>query len=383
MSAKSVSLQNIENYIYLIRGTKIMLDRDIALIYGIEEEKLEQITKSLSKSLAFKLNQAEWKKLKSQSVISNRHEGRITSPIAYNEIGIAVLSQKINSNLIVSLRLAMLITIPPKTREQFAERKKQLDSKHPPQKPLKPIKPNTSLKISTQSSSSLEIKAVEAPIKPLPLNKIEKVASVMIELAQLLNHYWSLVNPILEFNDGIELLTEDHEILLKEIIEAYDKFTTFPKHKKKIEEYAFSMLAGNIATLYEEKRTFEDLESWAEFAKSELREMFAECSAPYLPNYINNGFPAKYTKLQEHHLEKITNFDYVMNIMDKHKVLGQGPLKEACAITADILGEKYRKIYDLKDRVSYRDYKPITVNKENTNMALKAIEQFLNKNLND
>ena len=70
-----VSEENILEKIYLIRGQKVMLDRDLAEMYGVEVRVLNQAVKRNStrfpEDFMFQINRDEFQNLKSQIVISS------------------------------------------------------------------------------------------------------------------------------------------------------------------------------------------------------------------------------------------------------------------------------------------------------------------------
>lgn len=68
-------LDNIRNKIYEIRGQKVMLDRDLAALYGVETRRLnEQVKRNVERfpeDFMFQLTKGEWEILKSQIATSN------------------------------------------------------------------------------------------------------------------------------------------------------------------------------------------------------------------------------------------------------------------------------------------------------------------------
>jgi len=77
-----LSEETISNKIYFIRGQKVMLDRDLALLYGVETRILNQAVKrNISRFPAdfmFELNKSEFENWKSQIVISNSEKNGFT-----------------------------------------------------------------------------------------------------------------------------------------------------------------------------------------------------------------------------------------------------------------------------------------------------------------
>jgi hypothetical protein len=90
----------IINKIYFIREQKVMLDKDLAEMYGIEVRVLNQSVKRnidrFPKDFMFILTQKEFQNLKSQFVISSWGGSR-KLPTAFTEQGVAMLSGVLNS----------------------------------------------------------------------------------------------------------------------------------------------------------------------------------------------------------------------------------------------------------------------------------------------
>ena len=70
-----IQLDQIQNMIYLIRGQKVMLDSDLAKLYGVETKRLnEQVRRNLKRfpgDFMFKLTSDEFEALRSQIATSN------------------------------------------------------------------------------------------------------------------------------------------------------------------------------------------------------------------------------------------------------------------------------------------------------------------------
>ena len=89
--------------IFIIRGQKVMLDRDLAEMYGVETSVLNQAVKRnisrFPQDFMFQLNSEEYALLISQFVISKR-EGRGGTrkpPFVFTEQGVAMLSSVLRS----------------------------------------------------------------------------------------------------------------------------------------------------------------------------------------------------------------------------------------------------------------------------------------------
>jgi hypothetical protein len=107
-----LSSQEIENRIFTIRGLQVMIDRDLAELYGVETRALNQAVKRNSdrfpNSFRFQLNGEEFENWKSQNVISNNDKmGLRRPPFVFTEQGVAMLSAVLRSQtaVIVSLEI--------------------------------------------------------------------------------------------------------------------------------------------------------------------------------------------------------------------------------------------------------------------------------------
>ena len=131
----SVSVQLIERRIYLIRGQKVMLDFDLAELYGVVTSRLnERVTRNLKRfpeDFMFRLTKEEAESLRSQFVTSNPnlrsqiaisrsdlrsqiatsstgHGGRRYRPYAFTEQGVAMLSSVLNSEQAIEVNIAIM-----------------------------------------------------------------------------------------------------------------------------------------------------------------------------------------------------------------------------------------------------------------------------------
>ena len=78
---KEISTLQIENKIFIIRGVQVMIDRDIAELYGVETRRLNEQVKrnieSFPKEFMFQMNDEEFENWKSQIVISNSNKNTL------------------------------------------------------------------------------------------------------------------------------------------------------------------------------------------------------------------------------------------------------------------------------------------------------------------
>lgn len=97
--------------IHLIRGQKVMLDRDLAELYGVETKILNQAVKrNLNRfpvDFMFQLNNKEFKNLKSQ-IVTSSWGGLRKLPFVFTEQGIAMLSSVLNSEIAISVNIQII-----------------------------------------------------------------------------------------------------------------------------------------------------------------------------------------------------------------------------------------------------------------------------------
>ncbi|MBL7712664.1 MAG: ORF6N domain-containing protein [Chitinophagaceae bacterium] len=131
----------IENKIYTIRGEKVMLDRDLAALYGVETRVLNQAVKRNEKrfppDFMFQLTKTELEDWKSQFVISNSGKvmmGLRKLPYVFTEHGVAMLSGVLKSEKAIEVNI-QIIRIFNRLRETVLQNKdillklEQLDKK--------------------------------------------------------------------------------------------------------------------------------------------------------------------------------------------------------------------------------------------------------------
>jgi phage regulator Rha-like protein len=111
MNNKFVPEETIERKIFMIRGHKVMLDRDLAELYGVRTMVLNQAVKRnisrFPKDFMFQLSNEELKNLISQIVISS-WGGTRKLPYAFTEQGVAMLSSVLNSERAIQVNIAIM-----------------------------------------------------------------------------------------------------------------------------------------------------------------------------------------------------------------------------------------------------------------------------------
>jgi hypothetical protein len=105
----------LKTKIYTIRGVKVMLDRDLALLYGVQTKVLNQAVKRNKErfpdSFCFQMNKEEFFNWRSQFVTSNSEKmGLRYYPYAFTEQGVAMLSTVIRSETAIKVSIQIMET---------------------------------------------------------------------------------------------------------------------------------------------------------------------------------------------------------------------------------------------------------------------------------
>ncbi|MFC6878125.1 ORF6N domain-containing protein [Flavobacterium myungsuense] len=107
-----MELEVIQNKIFEIRGCKVMLDFDLALLYNVETRVLKQsIRRNLSRfpeDFMFSLLEHEINQLVSQNVIPSKSYLGGAAPFAFTEQGIAMLSSVLNSEKAIEINISII-----------------------------------------------------------------------------------------------------------------------------------------------------------------------------------------------------------------------------------------------------------------------------------
>lgn len=124
MTGTTLPSERIEGRILLVRGKKVLLDRDLAVLYGVELRSLNQAVKRnlarFPNDFIFQLSQDDVDILKSQIVISRSSwGGSRTLPFAFTEQGVAMLSSVLKSERAIMVNVQIIRTFS-KLREMVA-----------------------------------------------------------------------------------------------------------------------------------------------------------------------------------------------------------------------------------------------------------------------
>jgi hypothetical protein len=110
-----IPIENIVNKIYIFRGVKVMLDRDLAELYGVETAQLKrQVKRNISRfpeDFMFELTKEEFESWRCQFGISNSDRiGLRYAPYAFTEQGVSMLSGVLNSERAINVNIQIMRT---------------------------------------------------------------------------------------------------------------------------------------------------------------------------------------------------------------------------------------------------------------------------------
>ena len=115
LQASFMQLTTLQSKIYEIRGQKVLLDFDLAILYEVETKVLNQAVKRNIKrfpvDFMFRLTNEESENMRSQFVTAYQNKRNITAtPFAFTEQGIAMLSGILNSDVAINVNIAIMRT---------------------------------------------------------------------------------------------------------------------------------------------------------------------------------------------------------------------------------------------------------------------------------
>lgn len=121
-----VPVELIASKIYLIRGIKVMLDKDLAELYGVETKRLkEQVRRNIERfpqDFMFELTKDEYQALRSQIATLKRGQHSKYAPFAFTEHGVLMLSSVLNSERAIQVNIQIMRTFT-KLREMLSTHK--------------------------------------------------------------------------------------------------------------------------------------------------------------------------------------------------------------------------------------------------------------------
>jgi hypothetical protein len=106
-----MELELIKNSILDIRGKRVILDYELAKLYGIETKRLkESVRRNIRRfpeDFMFELSQEEWLNLRTQFATSS-WGGKRFAPFAFTEQGVAMLSSVLNSDTAIDINISIM-----------------------------------------------------------------------------------------------------------------------------------------------------------------------------------------------------------------------------------------------------------------------------------
>ena len=161
--------QKILNLIYVVRGEKIMLDRDLAEMFGIETRVLKQAVKRnmvrFPKDFMFEMTSKEIDRMVSQNVIPSKSFFGGAVPFCFTEHGVTMLSCILNSKTAIEVNLRV-VRVFVKMREYALTHKEIL---------LQLVKLEKEVKGNSKDIENIFMvlkELLEKESKPSPRNKI-------------------------------------------------------------------------------------------------------------------------------------------------------------------------------------------------------------------
>lgn len=131
--------ESITNRIYLIRGQRIMLDRDLAELYGVETKRLkEQVRRNISRfpeDFMFILTNQEVRNLRSQiATLEGKGKHSKYLPMAFTEQGVAMLSSVLNSKRAIEVNITIMRAFVKmrellSTNKEFADKLSKIEAR--------------------------------------------------------------------------------------------------------------------------------------------------------------------------------------------------------------------------------------------------------------
>jgi len=157
----------IQSKIMVIRGEKVMIDRDLAELYGVETKQLKRaVRRNLHRfpsDFMFELSREEYNSLRSQFGTLKRGTHSKFLPMAFTEQGVAMLSSALNSDRAIDVNIAIMRAFVQlrkisSSHKQLAQKLREIEARledhdesidaifeaiqqlmRPPEKPRKPI----------------------------------------------------------------------------------------------------------------------------------------------------------------------------------------------------------------------------------------------------
>jgi hypothetical protein len=168
--------ENVARLVFFVRGEKVMLDADLAMLYGVEARALNQAVarnrKRFPGDFMFQLTKKEYNSIRSQFVTtsgraivnssqivmsSRKHRGRAYRPYAFTEQGVAMLSSVLRSSRAVEVNIAIMRT--------FVQLRRLMDSNADLARKIENLEKKYDEKFATVFAAIKQLIAPPAPSK--------------------------------------------------------------------------------------------------------------------------------------------------------------------------------------------------------------------------
>ena len=119
-----IHLEKVAEQIHTVRGIRVMLDRDLATLYGVETKALKQaVRRNIERfpdDFMFQMTMDEEKSLRSQTVTLKRGAHSKYPPFAFTEQGVAMLSTVLHSERAIQVNI-QIIRVFTKMRQMLID----------------------------------------------------------------------------------------------------------------------------------------------------------------------------------------------------------------------------------------------------------------------
>ena len=110
---ENIPAELIAEKIFLVRGKRVMLDRDLSMLYDVETKALKQAVKRnierFPEDFMFTLSNQEFRNLRSQ-IVTSSYGGTRYSPMVFTEQGVAMLSSILKSKRAIEVNIQIMRT---------------------------------------------------------------------------------------------------------------------------------------------------------------------------------------------------------------------------------------------------------------------------------
>jgi len=110
---KAIKIDNVQKKIIEVQGQKVLLDSDVAELYGVETKRINEAVKNnpdkFPEGYVIELNRDEWRILKSK-ISTSKRGGKVKPPKAFTEKGLYMLATILKSDVATQTTIAIIET---------------------------------------------------------------------------------------------------------------------------------------------------------------------------------------------------------------------------------------------------------------------------------